>query len=729
MRENQKAQPSILEIDGIKYHRENQALELKKFKLENYHNSDLNNTSKHYIVQSSALSGNSLLTNLISRLRQCTRINYCDYKQTNITSLTDLGIEIDEKTGKLILNQEKLNHNAEKNWTEEKILDANPKELIDIVFDILHTELKKATFLIKNNQIATKGESISYAISIIESILIPALNNDRDFLLVQNLKALYIYFIRTLLEANLNNDIKKVEHNSIITHTPDYQVLYSNISDQDGGEIITELSSANIPYKFSHGNGAIMIPADQVYKTRLMLAQKNLPKRGSVGFEILDNSSFGMSQFNEQINYQRALEGEIARTIETIDSIKFARVHIAIPKSSVFVKDKQPAKASITLTLYPGRILDENQIQAITWLISGTIPNLPANNIILVDNHGKLLTRPEHKANSSNVMQLQYIREIESEYRRRIEAILTPIVGTNNIRSEVVAQIDFTKTEQTLEQHKPNTDPKEMTIRSQQTTENKNFSKLPEGVPGALSNQPSQPSSAIIPDSEDENNQSNSQSLSESLYNDSEKSSNIQNEKTINYEIDRTITHNEFSPGSLKKLSVAVVINYRSNLDGNQVKLNEQEMQDINSLVREAMGYSEKRGDTVNIVNMSFVDNQEELSHLNFWENPRLQNIIFSVFKYIISFLAIWFAWNKFMKMWKQQQKNQQNMINKINLQKEENILSEEQKIQIQNQKNIENNNTVIESNIQELKEIAEKQPKLVAKILSQWIKKEQKTL
>lgn len=554
------------------------------------------------------------------------------------------------------------------------------------------------------NVLATdiKNKSTEYFTDFFKKIF----NNPKYFLLISGI------FGITLITALV-----------IWIQAPDYQVLYSNINDQDGGEIIAELSSANIPYKFSYGNGAIMIPADQVHKTRLMLAQKNLPKRGSVGFEILDDSSFGMSQFNEQINYQRALEGEIARTIETLNSIQSARVHIAIPKNSVFVKDKQPSKASITLTLYPGRILDENQIQAITWLVSGTIPNLPENNIILVDNHGKLLKRPENKEISNNVVQLQYMREIESEYRRRIEAILTPIVGINNIRAEVTAQIDFTKIEQTLEQHKPNTDPKDMTIRSQQITENKNFGNIPEGIPGALSNQPSQPPSATIEDSEDENNKTNPQTLSENLSSNSEKSSSIQNEKTINYEIDRKITHNQFSPGTLKKLSVAVVINNRANLDGNQIKLNEQEMQNIYALVREAMGYSENRGDTVNIVNMNFVDNQDELSRLYFWENPRLQNIIFSIVKYIISFIAIWFAWNKFMKMWKQQQEN---MVNKVNLQQKDNVPSEAEKIQLKNEKSIENNNTLIENNIKELKEIAEKQPKLVAKILSQWIKKEQ---
>uniref|UniRef100_A0A1A9UKM5 AAA+ ATPase domain-containing protein n=1 Tax=Glossina austeni TaxID=7395 RepID=A0A1A9UKM5_GLOAU len=204
--------------------------------------------------------------------------------------------------------------------------------------------------------------------------------------------------------------------------------------------------------------------------------------------------------------------------------------------------------------------------------------------------------------------------------------------GINNIRAEVTAQIDFTKTEQTLEQHKPNTDPKEMTIRSQQITENKNFGNIPEGIPGALSNQPSRPTSAVIEDTEDNDNKSNLEPLSENLSSNSEKSSNIQNEKTINYEIDRTITHNQFSSGTLKKLSVAVVINNRSNSDGSQIKLNEQEMQNVNALVRETMGYSENRGDTVNIVNMNFVDDQEELSHFYFWENPRLQNIMFSIY-------------------------------------------------------------------------------------------------
>ncbi|MDQ1237261.1 MAG: flagellar M-ring protein FliF [Wigglesworthia glossinidia] len=509
--------------------------------------------------------------------------------------------------------------------------------------------------------------------------------------------------------------------------TPEYQILYSNVSDQDGGAIISELSSANIPYKFSNTNGSIMIPADQIYKTRLLLAQKNLPKGGSVGFEILDSSSFGISQFNEQINYQRALEGEIARTIEILNPIKSARVHIAIPKNSVFIKDKQPARASITLTLHPGRILDNSQIQAITWLVSGTTPNLPASNIVLVDNHGKLLTQIENKENN-NSTQLKYTREIESEYRRRIEDILIPIVGINNIRAEVTAQMDFTKIEQTLEQHKPNTNPEEMTIRSQQITENKNFGNIPEGVPGALSNQPAQVASTdILPTNENIQSKPSSSENLENISNNTEKSSNIQNEKIINYEIDRTITHNQFSPGILKKLSVAVVINNR-NIDGNQIKLNDQEMRDINSLVRETMGFSENRGDTLDIVNINFADNQEEVSHIYFWENIHIQNIIISMIKYVISFILIWFIWNKFIKIWKNQQKTQQDIIKQTSLQKDNNLISEDQDTQLKNQKNIENDNILIENKIKDLKEIATKQPKLVAKILSQWIEKEKQT-
>ncbi|BAC24206.1 fliF [Wigglesworthia glossinidia endosymbiont of Glossina brevipalpis] len=514
-----------------------------------------------------------------------------------------------------------------------------------------------------------------------------------------------------------------------------YQVLYTNISDQDSGDIISELSTLNIPYKFSKNNGSIMVPEDKIYETRFLLAQKNLPKGGSIGFEILDNSSFGISQFNENINYQRALEGEIARTIETINSIKSARVHIAIPKSSVFIRDNKPSSASITLGLHAGRTLDKNEIQAIRWLVSGTVPNLPVSNIVLVDNYGKLLAYPDNNNDDKNITQLQYIKDIELEYRRRIEEILIPIVGFNNVKAEVTAQIDFTKTEQTSEKHKPNTNPNEMSIRSQQITENNNFSQVAEGVPGALSNQPSQVSSANIDEENEEiDKDAESEKEIDKKNNSSskvEKPNNVQKEKIINYEIDRTLTHSKFSTGILKRLSVAVVINKKEDQKGNQINFEEKEMQEITSLIKEVMGYSEERNDTLDVVNANFVNKKDEIFNIPFWENIRIQNIFISLIKYILSFALMWLFINKFIKIWKTSEQNQlKNKIDKKSFQEKNNSIVNEKNNEINKKINEEENISIYtENSIKKLQEIADKQPKLVAKIISQWIKKEQNIL
>lgn len=281
--------------------------------------------------------------------------------------------------------------------------------------------------------------------------------------------------------------------------TPDYRILYSNISDQDGGAVVAELTTMNIPYRFAGNSGAIMVPSDRVHETRLLLAQMGLPKGGALGFELLDREKFGMSQFSEQINYQRALEGEIARTIETLNPVKSARVHIAMPKPSLFVREHKPATASVTLALYSGRALDAGQIQAITWLVSGTVTDLPAGNITLVDSQGQLLAQPGNNELNLSTTQLAYTREVEGDYQRRISAILAPVIGAANVRAEVTAQLDFTAVEQTAEQHKPNGRPEEMAIRRQQLSASDQIGiQAPGGVPGALSNQPTPPATAPI---------------------------------------------------------------------------------------------------------------------------------------------------------------------------------------------------------------------------------------
>lgn len=219
---------------------------------------------------------------------------------------------------------------------------------------------------------------------------------------------------------------------------PDYRTLFSNLSDQDGGAIVSQLTQMNIPYRFSEASGAIEVPADKVHELRLRLAQQGLPKGGAVGFELLDQEKFGISQFSEQVNYQRALEGELSRTIETIGPVKGARVHLAMPKPSLFVREQKSPSASVTVNLLPGRALDEGQISAIVHLVSSAVAGLPPGNVTLVDQGGHLLTQSNTSGRDLNDAQLKYASDVEGRIQRRIEAILSPIVGNGNIHASLM---------------------------------------------------------------------------------------------------------------------------------------------------------------------------------------------------------------------------------------------------------------------------------------------------
>ncbi len=254
---------------------------------------------------------------------------------------------------------------------------------------------------------------------------------------------------------------------------PDYKVLFSNISDRDGGAIVATLQQMNVPYKFAEGGGAILVPASQVHDVRLKLASQGLPKGGLVGFELMENQKFGTSQFLEQVNFQRALEGELARSIQSLAAVSGARVHLAMPKQSVFMREQQKPSASVMVNLYAGRTLDSQQVSAIMHLVSSSVPNLPLKNVTVVDQHGNLLS----KTDESNVNtgldpnQLKYVQALEQSYIKRIEAILSPIVGQENVRAQVAADMDFAQSEQTDEIYKPNQDPVDSAVRSQQTSE------------------------------------------------------------------------------------------------------------------------------------------------------------------------------------------------------------------------------------------------------------------
>ncbi len=423
---------------------------------------------------------------------------------------------------------------------------------------------------------------------------------------------------------------------------PDYRVLFSNFSDRDGGAIVAELEKMGIPYKYAEGGGAVLVPSTQVHDARLKLASQGLPKGGNVGFELMENQRLGSSQFVEQINFQRAMEGELARSIESVSAVQAARVHLAMPKDSVFVSEQKSPTASVLLNLHPGCTLDPQQISAIVHLVASSVPELMPKNVTLVDQNGNLLSDAGRNAGSISGMdpsQIKYVQELQQSVVRRIESIITPIVGPNNVRAEATADVDFSRSEQAVESYKPNQTPDAMVVRSQQTSESLNGVANPAGVPGALTNQPPAPATApiVAPDQAATANAATGPATS------------TRKDATYNYEVDKTIQYVQQGGGGLKRLSVAVVVNHKRSTDAEgkvvMKPLTAAEITQITNLVKDAMGFNAERGDSVNVVNTPFASPEaEKLPDPPFWkqsENREYIDMAKTAGKYLLMALAL----------------------------------------------------------------------------------------
>lgn len=414
---------------------------------------------------------------------------------------------------------------------------------------------------------------------------------------------------------------------------PDYRSLYSNLSDRDGGAVIEALQKQNIPFKTGDG-GIIMVPSSIVYEARLKLASQGLPRGGAVGFELLDNQRFGISQFQENINYQRALEGEITHTIEAISAVQGARVHLAIPKPSVFVREEQKPSASVLVNLYMGHTLDKAQVAGIVHLVASSVPQMSPSNVTVIDQSGNMLTSASDKSSAAGLDagQLEYLQEVEHSYAKRIEDILFPIMGPGNVRAQVAADLDFSQTEQTAETYRPNATPDQSSIRSQQTLETADQSgQTATGVPGALSNQPPGAASAPI----------NAPSKAGAATGSASTGGSQHKEATVNYELDKTISHTRKQVGNVKRLSVAVVVNNKGVRDKKGKvsfrALTKDELTQAYNLAKEAMGFSQARGDTLNVVNAPFnLEDAEPPQPLPLWKDLAVQGMAKDILKYML---------------------------------------------------------------------------------------------
>jgi len=409
---------------------------------------------------------------------------------------------------------------------------------------------------------------------------------------------------------------------------PTYSLLYGNLGQQDAAQIAQALDTNNIPYKID--GGTITVPADRVHDARLKLASQGLPE-GDGGFAVMSKEpGFGVSQFMEGARYQHALETELARTISNLQPVEGARVHLALPRQSAFVRDRRPPSASVFLQMKPGRRLETEQVTAIVNLVASSIPELEADQVTVVDQQGRLLSAPEgNDEMAAREKQLEIARGMEERYTQRVEQLLAPLVGPGRVRAQVVADVELSTTEEAREQYRPES----QIVRSEQTAEESSRNGAgPQGVPGALTNQPPTPGVALPPNVPAGAQAANAaaQPVAPNTPPD-----NTSKQSTRNYEIDRTVAYTRQPAGRLKRLTVAVLVdNLRATDDEGNVKetaLTPEQLENMTKLVKDAVGFDQARGDSVNVVNASFKGEltPEEVQEdpIPLWERPLIRDI------------------------------------------------------------------------------------------------------
>jgi flagellar M-ring protein FliF len=385
---------------------------------------------------------------------------------------------------------------------------------------------------------------------------------------------------------------------------PNYTVLYGNLSERESGQVMDALTAAGIEYKLSP-SGAVSVPEAKVQEARIRLATQGLPQSDAMGIEMIQrDSALGTSSMMENARYQSVLETEIARTIVKVQGVQNARVHLALPKPSVFVRDEHRATASVMLQLYPGRVLDQGQVGAIVHLVASSVPELAASDVTVVDQAGSLLNSPDDNSESAiSTRQLEYTHKLEESYQRRIIELLEPLVGAGRVRATVTADVDFTVTEETHE----NYDPQKTAVRSEQTSnESRRGGDGAEGIPGALSNQPPGTSGApVVAGASPTPGSPPGQTTAVA----SGPSSNSQ-KSTRNFEVDRTLAYVKQPTGVLKRLSVGVVLDdwQKTGEDGKVTTspLSDADVKRFTQLVRESIGLKDDRGDQLSVLNQTF---------------------------------------------------------------------------------------------------------------------------
>ena len=397
------------------------------------------------------------------------------------------------------------------------------------------------------------------------------------------------------------------------SQTPNFSPLYGNLGQKDAAAVVAALEQAGVEFRVDESTGMVMVPSGKLQDLRIQLASQGLPNSTGMGMEMLNqDTGFGTSRMVEQARYHHALEGELARTIGTLANVETARVHLALPKQSVFVRKRKMPSASVVLKLFSGRMLEQSQVDAIVHLVASSIPELDADKVTVVDHKGRLLSQPQADRNMKlSATQFDYTQKIESHYRDRIVELLAPILGADSVQAQVTADIDFTVTEQTQESYNPD----QPALRSEQVNEQQSKTgNGAQGVPGALSNQP--PAAGTAPEQA-----AGAEAEATTPLNSSRQA-------TRNFELDRVVSHTRLSPNSIRRLSVAVVVDdlVSAGADGSVVRRERtpEDIERITSLVREAVGFDARRGDSVRVINSAFQvpEPLAALPELPIWEQP-----------------------------------------------------------------------------------------------------------
>ena len=392
---------------------------------------------------------------------------------------------------------------------------------------------------------------------------------------------------------------------------PSYKPLIHRLQDHNAQDIIEVLQREGIPFEIDPASQILLVQASDLHSARMKLAAASLLDDKTVGLEILDqDSALGTTQFIENARYRRGLEGELARTIASVRSVRNARVHLALPKQSVFVRDQRKPRASVFVELYAGRELSRDQVEAIVNLVASSVSEMERADVSVVDQHGNLLSKPEEQSTEFlATKQLEYTNRVQASITQAVNNILKPVLGENNYKAEVAADIDFTIQEQTQELFNPDL----IALRSEQLVDEENSGKVNGGIPGALSNQP--PAEANAPEQALGTGQGGAGSVSR------------RSEATRNYEVDRTLSYQQQQVGRLRRLTVAVVVNDRVTFNENGEAVyspwSDNDLQRLEILVRDAVGFNAARGDSVNVINSPFMGKDEiGLGDPDFWTQP-----------------------------------------------------------------------------------------------------------